>query len=67
MSDVSITLNEALEKRSKSEEMHWKIQMVMELLTGHGSASADRPLSGVKSRIGTALILQQLDGMHINR
>lgn len=38
MSDLSVTLNEVLEKRSRSEEMHWKIEMVMDLLTGHGSA-----------------------------
>lgn len=47
MSDVSVTLNEVLEKRSKSEEMHRKTQMVMALLTGHGSA----PAGGLLTRL----------------
>lgn len=47
MSDVSITLNKVLEKRSKSEEVHWKIEVGMDLLTGHGSA----PVGGLLTHL----------------
>lgn len=46
--------------------MHWKIEMVMDLLTGHGSA----PVGGLLTHLTVgkrALIPQQLDRMHINR
>lgn len=48
---MSVSLSKVLEKRSKSKELHRKIQMVMDLLTGHGSA----PVGGLLTSLSVGL------------